>query len=283
VLLHLAVREDRAVEDVLEAGLEVTVEVSQLQDLVVVLEVDVAVALEHDMIGRQGAGLVGAEDVHRPEVLDRVQPLHDDLLACHEHRALGEADGHDHREHLGSKAHRDGEGEEEGLLPVALRQPVDEEDEGDHDRDEADHQPGEPRHLLVEGRLDLLPHDRAGKRAEVGALARRDDEPGPRPALDAGPEEADVLEIDRGSDRRRFRSLELLHRHRLAGECPLDNEQVLRRQKPEIGGNHVAGREPHRVARHEIGERDLAGGAVPDDRRGDLDHRPELLRGRVRP
>ena len=76
--------QDGPVEQVLQAGLEVAVEVGSREDLLVFLARDVAVLLQHDAVRGQRAGLVGAEDVHGAEVLDRVEPLDDDLLARHQ-------------------------------------------------------------------------------------------------------------------------------------------------------------------------------------------------------
>ena len=79
----------------------------------------------------------GAEHVHRPRILDRVEALDDDLLAGHGEGALGEADGDDHGQHLGRQTNRDGDGEEEGLTPVPLGQSVDREDQRHHHENEA--------------------------------------------------------------------------------------------------------------------------------------------------
>ena len=62
-----------------------------------------------------------------PRFWMELQPLDDDLLARHGDGALGQADGHDHRQHFRSQAHGHGHGEEERIAPVALGQAVDEE------------------------------------------------------------------------------------------------------------------------------------------------------------
>ena len=72
VRVALLVREHRAVEDVLEAGLEVAVDVGEGEHAVVFAQRDVAVLLQDDLVHRERAGLVGAQHVHRAEVLDRV-------------------------------------------------------------------------------------------------------------------------------------------------------------------------------------------------------------------
>ena len=54
-------------------------------------------ALKDDLVLRQRAGLIGAQDIHGAEVLDRVEALHHGLAAGHRNRALGKIGGHDHR------------------------------------------------------------------------------------------------------------------------------------------------------------------------------------------
>ena len=168
VLVHLRCCKDGPVHQVLQAGLEMAVEVGQEQHLLVLLQDHVTVLLQDDPVHGERAGLVRAEDVHGAEVLDRVQALDDHLLAGHGQRALGEADRHDHGQHLRRQPHRHRQGEEEGSFPVPLGQPVDDEDQGDHDEDEVDHQPGEPAHAPVEAGRLLFPDDRAGHAAEEG-------------------------------------------------------------------------------------------------------------------
>ena len=51
---------------------------------------DIEVPLEDDLVLRQGAGLVGAEDIHRPEILDGIKPFDDGLAPRHHDRAFGE-------------------------------------------------------------------------------------------------------------------------------------------------------------------------------------------------
>ena len=80
---------------------------------------------EDDPVLRQRAGLVRAEHVHGAEVLDRVQPLDDDLLARHRDGAAREVGGDDHRQHLRREADGDRDSEEERLLEVVLDQAVD--------------------------------------------------------------------------------------------------------------------------------------------------------------
>jgi hypothetical protein len=82
----LPVIEDCAVENVLQSGLKMGDEIRVHEDRLVLIADDIAVALEDDMIKRERAGLVGAQDIHRAEILDRIQPLDDDFFPGHEDR-----------------------------------------------------------------------------------------------------------------------------------------------------------------------------------------------------
>ena len=142
--------QNRPVEQVLQARLEVADQVAIQEHFLVSTPGDVAMPLEDDAVLGERAGLVGAQHVHAAEVLDGVEPLDDHLLAAHGERALGEADGDDHRQHLGREAHGHGQREEKGAFPIVLGEPVDEEDQRHHHGHELDHEPGEAAEALVE-------------------------------------------------------------------------------------------------------------------------------------
>ena len=278
----LLVRQHRAIEDVTQAGLKVAIQIGQHQDIVVLFQFHIAVPFQHHPVHGQGARLVRAQDVHRAEVLDGVQPLDDDLLPRHSEGALGKANRHDHGQHLGRHSHGDRQGEEERLVPVVLGQPIDEEDQGHHHHHEPDHQPGELGHALVEAGQDPLAHDGLGHSPQVGAPSRAHHHAGRAAALDAGAEEADVLPFERRGRRDGFACVELLHRHGFAGQAGLDDEQVLARKQPKVSRDHVPGRQAHDVARHQLGQRDFACLAAADHGGGDPDHGLQLGRRRAR-
>ena len=84
--MRLGVSQDRTIQNILETGLEVAVQIGQREDVVAFLQHHIAVSLQDDSVHRQGASLVGAEDIHRPQVLNKVNSLDDDLLAAHRER-----------------------------------------------------------------------------------------------------------------------------------------------------------------------------------------------------
>ena len=187
--------QDRPVQQILEARLEVANEVAIQKHFLGFLPGDVAMPLQDDAILGERAGLVGAQHVHAPEVLNGVQPLDDHLLAAHGERTLGEADRDDHGQHLGGEAHGHGHGEEKGAFPIVLGEPVDEEHQRNHHRHEPDHEPGEAAEALIEAGGWRLFRDRAGHTAEIGVDPRSDHDCGGRAAFDAGSHEAGVIQL----------------------------------------------------------------------------------------
>ena len=69
------------IENVLQSGLEVAIQVREREHSVVLAQHHITMALENDLVHRQCAGLVGAQHVHRAEVLDGVDPFNDDLVS----------------------------------------------------------------------------------------------------------------------------------------------------------------------------------------------------------
>jgi len=78
--MHFFARKYGAVEDVSQAGLKMTIQISHHQHFLVLILNDVAVLFEYHVIHGQGTGLVGTKDVHGTQVLDGVQPFNDNLL-----------------------------------------------------------------------------------------------------------------------------------------------------------------------------------------------------------
>lgn len=144
--LLLGLADDGQIHQVFVAGLEIAVQIGVAQHPGVLFPVQVPVVFQHHLILGEGSGLVGAEHVDGAEVLDGIQILDDGLFLAHGHRTLGKAGGHDHGQHLGGKAHCDGDAEQKGIQPVALGQPVDEEHQRNHHQHEADQHPGHRVH-----------------------------------------------------------------------------------------------------------------------------------------
>ena len=194
--MQFLVPQDGAVEDVFQAGLEMADEVGVAQDVLVFLFEDVAIDLQDDVIHGQRARLVGAQHVHGSEVLDGIEAFDDDLLLGHGEGALGQADRHNHGQHLRSEADSHGEGEEEGLVPIVLGETVDEEDQRNHHQHEANHQPGELLDAAFKSSLDLPAGQTAGHFPKIRFRPGRDHDRRGGAALDAGAKKAEVGSLD---------------------------------------------------------------------------------------
>ena len=81
--VQVGVGEHGTVQKVLQTRLVVAVHVGVAEDILALPARHIDVLLQNDTVLGERAGLVGAEDVDRAEVLDRVELLHDHLLPRH--------------------------------------------------------------------------------------------------------------------------------------------------------------------------------------------------------
>ena len=246
------------VEQVLQARLIVAVEVGVFQHVIGFRAPDVGMVGEKYPVLGQRPGLVGAQHIHRAEVLDGVQALDDDLASGQDYRALGQRRRDDHRQHFRRQADRDRHGEEKGFQPVALGEAVDEQDQRRHHQHETDQQPG---HLVDPG-LELRGDpvgagDARRQGAEISSAAGGDDDRGSGAGDDIGAHEQNVVELERVADIAIPLHGILLDGQRFAGHRRLRDEQVLGGEHPAVGRYHVAGREQDHVAGHQQPERHL--------------------------
>ena len=228
-------------------------------------------ALQDNLVLGEGAGLVGAQHVHGAQVLDGVDVLNDHVLARHVGGAAGQAGGHYNGQHLRGDAHRDGDGEQQRIQPVALGNAVHHKDDGAHDQHERHQYARHRRHADVEAGARGLDLQGAGDLAQIGVLAGAQHHGGSRSALHGGAGERDVgavVDGDRGPAAVVF-DLDgfgrLLHGLALAGERRLGHKQVLGGDDAHIGRDHVAGGEFHDVAGHHVFHGDLAPGVPAAD------------------
>ena len=84
---------------------------------------------EGDLGRCQSAGLVGAKDSHRAEVVDRCQAFDDDFALGHPHCSARERHGRNHWQQLGRKAHRQRYRKHERLQHRAAQQNVSGQDQ----------------------------------------------------------------------------------------------------------------------------------------------------------
>ena len=232
------------------------------QHACVFVAVGVEVALEHDAVFGEGAGLVAAQDVHRAQVLDCWQLLDDNLATGEVLGALRQARGHDDGKHLRRDAHGHARGEQQRIDDVALGGGVDGKDGRRHNEHEAYEQHGDARDAAVKRALLAAPVEHLGDAAQVSVRAGGYDKCHSGAVLHGGAGKDDVFAgrerqcgvvgaLDDGDGSGLLDSLTL------AGECGLDHKQVARGDDAGIGRHHVAGREADHITGDELVEGNL--------------------------
>ena len=265
----LGVQQDRPVQDILEPGLKVAVQVSQREDGIALLQNDIAVLLQNHLVHGECARLVGAQHIHRPQILDRVQAFDDHLLAADLQGPFGQADRHDHRQHLGRQSDRHCHCKEEGLRPLSLSQSIDQEYQRDHHQNESQHEPGEPRDSLIKGRGSRVLGQDLSHATQIGLGSGGDHDRGGCAAFDARPQIRNAGQLQWCDGGGRFLDIVLFNGQALSSEWPLSDEQILRRDDADITRNHVPRRQLDHVTWHELREGNLLGDSLAHDSRGD--------------
>ena len=264
---HIGTVDYGQVDKIFEAGLEEAVQKRMAQHARVLVAIGVEVALEHDAVFGEGAGLVAAQDVHRSEVLNRRQLLDDNLATGEVLGALRQARGHDDGKHLRRDAHGHARGEQQRVDDVALGGGVDGKDGRRHNEHQAHQQHGDARDAAVKRALFAAPVEHLGDAAQVGVRAGGNDKRHGGAVLHGGAGKDDVLAgrewqcgavgaLDDGDGGG------LLDGLALAGECGLDHKQVARGDDAGICRHHIAGRETDYIAGDELVEGDLDALAV---------------------
>ncbi len=139
--VDLDMLQHRHVQQVFQTGLVVAVEVSHFQNIVRLLPPYIHMPGQKNLVLGQGAGLVSAQHIHRPKVLDGIKTLDDDFFTRQKHCALGQGRRHDHRQHFRGQAHGNRQREQQGFSPVALGKAVDKQHQRGHHEHKADQQP----------------------------------------------------------------------------------------------------------------------------------------------
>ena len=218
---------------------------------------------QRDLGRGQRAGLVGAQDRHGAEIVDRGQALDDHLARRHAQRAARQGDGGDHRQQLGRQADRQRHREHQRFQ----HRPAEQHVRGQHHQDQRD---GEPRdqqaeraQVALERRRRLAFRQRRGGRAEQRGAAGADDQRQGLAGLGDGAAEqgiAGLAGIARGDD-----AGPLLDRIGLAGQRRLAGGEGRRLEQQRIGRDDVAGAHADDVARHDGIDFDPHEGAVALD------------------
>ena len=93
----------------------VAVDSRQFKHAIAVAALPIDSVCESDLRLSQCSGLVNAEHVHGAEIVDRGQPLDDDLLQRHTLGAACKCHRHYHRQQLGCEADCQRHGKQDGL------------------------------------------------------------------------------------------------------------------------------------------------------------------------
>ena len=96
----------------------------------------------------QRAGLVRAQYIPAAEVVDRAEPLDDDMRAGHAQGAARERDRDNHRQQFGCEPDREGDGKWKARKPGPVEQQIDQQHEQHQDLGEPDDQQPEPPNPL---------------------------------------------------------------------------------------------------------------------------------------
>ena len=108
----LARGHDRGIERIFDAGLECRIEKGKPADFIRWPIPRVQGTVENDGALGQRAGLVGAQNIHAAEVLDRFQPADDDAASAHGPGAGGQGHADDRRQQLRRQADRERNGKQ---------------------------------------------------------------------------------------------------------------------------------------------------------------------------
>ena len=281
--MGFGMRKHGSIQDIFQSGLEVAVDVGQRQHPLILLQRHIAVSFKNHPVHRQRAGFIGTEHVHGPEVLDRVQPLHDHLLPAHADRPFRQADCHHHGQHLRRQTDRHRDGKEKGLTPVAFGDTIDDEHQRNHHQHEPENQPRELRDTLIKGCRRLLFREGSRHTTQIRLFPCGNHHRGAGTALHAGAKEGDTGKLDRCYGRGICFHRKLLDGKTLPSQRTLIHEQILGCDQSHVGWDHVPCRQGHHVTGHQLCHQYFPRLTATDDRGHDGNHRLELGRRVVGP
>ena len=239
-----------------------TVEPGQRQYRFIALAVRADMVLQNDVVLGQGAGFVGAQYVHRTEVLDGIEAFNHDFALGHGGCAFGQVGTDNHRQHFWGQTDRHRQGKQEGIAPIALGEAIKEEHHRHHHQHEADQQPTDAVNPAIECGLRTRADNRLGQRAKVSPRAGRDHHSSGRTADHVGAHKADVGQvqqvalISRSVGGRLLRHIAqgvvFLYGQGFTGQHCLTDKQVAGFDQAYVGGDHVPGGQLHDVAGHQF-------------------------------
>ena len=196
--VRFRVSEDRVVERTVDAGLERAIEKSKSQHLRTIHPLRIDMAHEPDLGFGKGAGLIGTQRVHRPEVMDRRQPLGDDTQARETQRATRQRHGDHHGQELRRETDRERERKHDRLEPWPMEQHVGDQHEQHEKEGQAQDQEPELAHPDLEGIGRPAVNELAGETADARFFPRPAYQRACDAANDRGAQEHHILRVSFG-------------------------------------------------------------------------------------
>ena len=241
------------IQQILQPCLVVAVEVGHLQHIVRVFSLNIHMASQKNLVLRERAGFVRAKNIHGAKVLDGIQPLHNHLLPRQLHGAFGQCGRHDHGQHFRREANGNGHGKQESFCPAVLGQAVDEKHQRNHHEHEANQQPGDFVHALLElGGCAVGCGNALRQRAEIGLAAGMYHNGRGRAGHHIGAHEHQIFQIQRRCGISLFVNRKFLDGQRLPRHGRLADKQVFGCQQPAIGRHHIASSQGDNISGHQL-------------------------------
>ena len=208
-------------------------------------------AFQHHQAFGQGPRLVGAEDVHAPEVLDGCEVTHQHAMASHHLGAPSQVDAQDGGEQLGAQTNRERDREQQRLDGRPAVDDMNDEDEEDHDQHGTRQQLAEAAEAPVEFRFRRPERQPVSDRAKLRPQARGHDQAPRRAASRVGAEE-DAIQAVAQSSGEGDGPWSLFNGKALAGQDRFADEEVSGLENHAVRRHQAARGQQHDVARHDL-------------------------------
>jgi hypothetical protein len=237
---------------------------------------DVDRAFERDDAFGERAGLVGAQDVHAAQVLDRGEAPHEHAVAGHALRAAREVDADDRGQQLGRQTDGQRDREQERLDHRSMEGDVQREHGERHHQHHAREQVAEARHRAIELGLGCAQLQALGDRAVLGLATGAHDQHARDAAAHRGAHEDAVGAL--AERRRRIRDAgAFVDGVGFAGQHRFADEEIVGLDQDAVAGHQAARGEHGDVSRHDFGESDRARSSIAHQRRLEFEPRAQAF------
>ena len=218
---------------------------------------DIHVIFQNYLILCQRTGLIRTQNVNCPEVLNRVQILHDGLFLAHGDCTLGKAGCHDHRQHLWCQTDSDRNAEKECFQPISLCNTVDDKNKRHHNQHKADKHPGHCIDTLCKAGFHCFLCHRGCHGTKECIVANRNDDTDGTAGNHIASHESNVLILGNVIVLGCGNMGSFFNRFTFPGQTGLADKQILCVNNTQIGWNHIPCGEVDNIACHHILQRNL--------------------------